>query len=202
MEESFDAFVVERGPAMLRFGYVLCGDGHLAEDMVQEVLARVHLKWSKIVRMHAPEAYVRTAIVREYLSWRRRRASTEAVMAELPERSGGGDPQQQVVDRSQMWALLSQLPRTQRAVLVLRFYCDLPDEEIAQLLGWAKPTVRAHASRGLARMRTILGPAARPDAPGSRRDPSALRPGEPGARPASPGEPGSRHRRQVEGGAP
>ncbi|MBN1171906.1 MAG: SigE family RNA polymerase sigma factor, partial [Micromonosporaceae bacterium] len=70
MTDDFDSFVIARSRALLRFAYVLCGNGHLAEDIVQEVLARAHQKWGRIHQMDAPEAYVRKAIVREYLSWR------------------------------------------------------------------------------------------------------------------------------------
>lgn len=166
MTIDFDEFVVSRGQALLRFAHVLSGDGYLAEDMVQEVLARAHRRWGRIQRMEAPEAYVRKAILREYLSWRRRRASTESVVAEVPETAGGlgpggpgvraGSLEHQVVSRDQMWTLLAGLPRTQRAVLVLRFYYDLPDDEIAAQLGRARPTVRSEASRALARLRQMM----------------------------------------------
>jgi RNA polymerase sigma-70 factor (sigma-E family) len=156
MSDDFDTFVVARGPALLRFAYVLCGNRHLAEDLVQEVLAKVHLRWKRIERMHAPEAYVRTAVVRQYLSWRRRRASGEHIVAELPEAIDPNDQEQRLLARDEVWQLLSELPRAQRAVLVLRFYDDLADAEIATLLGCAQPTVRAHASRALARLRTVL----------------------------------------------
>ena len=153
---DFDEFVHGRGRALLRFAYVLSGDAHLAEDLVQEVLARMHRRWHKVTEMENAEAYVRTAIVRQYLSWRRRRASKEAILAEVPEPPGRDDPQHRVVARDQMWQLLAGLPRAQRAVLVLRFYCDLPDDEIAALLGCGMSTVRSQAARALAKMRTML----------------------------------------------
>ena len=156
MSDGFDAFVVARGQALLRFAHVLCGSGHLAEDLVQEVLARAHRRWERIERMEAPEAYVRRAVVREYLSWRRRRASTERLVAQVPEPAHEHDPAQRVAARDEMWVLLAGLPRAQRAVLVLRFYADLADDEIAVALGCSPSTVRAHASRALARLRTAL----------------------------------------------
>jgi RNA polymerase sigma-70 factor (sigma-E family) len=155
--EGFDDFVRSRGGALLRFAYVLCGDAHLAEDIVQEVLARMHPRWARVTVMESPEAYVRTAIVRQFLSWRRRRAAGEAVVAEVPEPAGLDEPQQRVLARDQMWQLLAGLPRAQRAVLVLRFYCDLADPEIAVLLDCRESTVRSQAARALARMRTMLG---------------------------------------------
>jgi RNA polymerase sigma-70 factor (sigma-E family) len=146
-----------RGRALLRFAYVLSGDAHLAEDLVQEVLARVHRRWDRITAMDSPEAYIRTAIVRQFLSWRRRRSAGEAILSEVPEPAAREEPQQRVLARDQMWRLMAGLPRAQRAVLVLRFYCDLPDDEIARLLGCGESTVRSQASRALARMRKLMG---------------------------------------------
>jgi RNA polymerase sigma-70 factor (sigma-E family) len=153
---AFDDFVQSRGGALLRFGYVLSGDAHLAEDLVQEVLARMHRRWDRVAAMDHAEAYVRAAIVRQFLSWRRRRAARETILAELPEPAALPEPQQRIGDRDRMWRLLAGLPRAQRAVLVLRFYCDLPDDEIAALLGCGASTVRSQAARALARMRTML----------------------------------------------
>ncbi|HWS38631.1 MAG TPA: SigE family RNA polymerase sigma factor [Actinoplanes sp.] len=156
MLTDFDEFVKGRGSALLRFAFVLSGDAHLAEDLVQEVLARLHRRWDRITVMDHGEAYVRTSIVRQFLSWRRRRAYREAVLAEVPEPVVSDEPQQNLAARDQMWRLLRGLPRAQRAVLVLRFYCDLPDEEIAALLGCRQSTVRSHAARALTRMRTLM----------------------------------------------
>lgn len=155
--EGFDDFVRSRGDALLRFAYVLCGNAHLGEDLVQEVLARMHPRWERVTVMESPEAYVRTAIVRQFLSWRRRRSAGEAVVAEVPEPAGLDEPQQRVLARDQMWQLLAGLPRAQRAVLVLRFYCDLADADIAALLDCRETTVRSQAARALARMRTMIG---------------------------------------------
>jgi len=161
---SFDEFVQTRGWALLRFAYVLSGDSYLGEDLVQEVLARMHRRWPKVAAMDSPEAYVRTAIVRQFLSWRRRRSAGEAILAEVPEPSAADEPQHRVVVQDQMWRLLAGLPRSQRAVLVLRFYCDLPDEQIAALLNCGESTVRSQASRALAKMRTMMaGTGARDD---------------------------------------
>jgi RNA polymerase sigma-70 factor (sigma-E family) len=153
---GFDEFVQSRGWALLRFAYVLSGDAHLAEDLVQEVLARMHRRWERVTAMEHAEAYVRTAIVRQFVSWRRRRSAGEAVVAQVPEPPGPAEPQLRVLARDQMWRLLAGLPRAQRAVLVLRFYCDLPDDEIAAYLGCGESTVRSQAARALARMRTML----------------------------------------------
>jgi RNA polymerase sigma-70 factor (sigma-E family) len=155
---SFDEFVATRAPALLRFAYLLCGDRHLAEDMLQEVLARGYRRWDRIAPSGPPEAYLRRAILREYLSWRRRRASTESVVAVVPDRVGAGHLEDELAVRDEMWTLLAALPRTQRAVLVLRYYLDLPDGDIADLLGCAVPTVRVTAFRALTTLRGRLSP--------------------------------------------
>src|SRR5262245_53279569 len=114
---SFDEFVVSRGHALLRFAFLLTGDGHLAQDVVQEVLVRVHRRWDRVERLDAPEAYLRKAILRQYLSWRRRRASSEVVVPVVPDRVDHRDEAERAAERDETWALLATLPRAQRAVL-------------------------------------------------------------------------------------
>jgi RNA polymerase sigma-70 factor (sigma-E family) len=157
VQEPFEEYVTARSSRLLRFAYVLCGDRYLAEDLVQNVLAKAHRRWSRI-EAEQPDGYVRAAVVREYLSWRRRLASTEKVVAEPPEPGGGSMPDfaQRHAVRDELWRLLAGLPRTQRAVLVLRFYEDLDDRRIAEVLGCAPATVRVHASRALGTLRAEL----------------------------------------------
>jgi RNA polymerase sigma-70 factor (sigma-E family) len=153
---DFSEFVIARTPALLRFAYLLTGDGHLAEDLTQEALVRVHRRWSAIEHDGGPEPYVRAAILRQFLSWRRRRSSSELPLAELPDLP---DPQlraERVVERDEMWSLLATLPRAQRAVMVLRYYEDLADADIALLLGCTAATVRVHAFKALGRLRSTL----------------------------------------------
>jgi RNA polymerase sigma-70 factor (sigma-E family) len=151
--ESFEAFVAARGPGLLRFAYLLSRDRHQAQDLVQEALSRTHRRWS---RVDQPDAYVRRAIVNDFLSWRRRRASSEVVTDAVPHTAAGGRGHAAAqADRDAMWRMLAQLPRQQRAVLVLRFYEDLDDPTIAALIGCSPATVRAHASKALARLRTL-----------------------------------------------
>ncbi len=157
MPDGFEAYVAAKGQSLLRFAFVLTGNHHLAEDIVQEVLARMHARWRRLDRTDSPDAYVRRAIVREFLSWRRSRKSGEQAMATLPDRpSSQRDASQRLVDRDEVWHWLAGLARSQRAVLILRFYEDLSDDQIAEVLGCAKATVRVHASRGLARLRTVV----------------------------------------------
>ncbi|TQS46035.1 SigE family RNA polymerase sigma factor [Cryptosporangium phraense] len=152
---GFDEYVAARGLALLRFTYLLTGDYHLAEDLLQEALAKVHRRWSHLADAERPTAYVQKAILHQYLSWRRRRSSTETPIAEPPEHPTI-DHAELFAERTQLWHALSALPRQQRAVLVLRFYEDLDDDEIARLVGCSVVTVRSHASRGLAALRNSV----------------------------------------------
>ncbi len=160
--DGFDEYVQGRGRALLRFGYLLTGDRHLAEDLVQEVLARCHRSWRRIERLEQPEAYVRKAVLREYLSWRRRRSNTERAVADIPDRPAPADHADRIATRDELWTLLGGLSRMQRAVLVLRFYEDAADTDIAALLGCSPASVRVHASRGLTRLRAAVSGAAQP----------------------------------------
>lgn len=162
MQIEFSEFVLGRSSALLRFAYLLTGDRHLAEDLTQEALVRAHRRWSAIVGEEGPEPYVRKAILRQYLSWRRRRSSAERPSAELPETPVGGvhgDIAARVAEADAMWTLLRTLSRSQRAAVVLRYYEDLPDAEIARLLGCSPSTVRVHAFHALQKLRAALIPA-------------------------------------------
>lgn len=151
--ENFDDYVRARGGALLRFAYVLCGDSHRAEDFVQEALLRCSRKWRRIENGAGPDAYVRKAILRQYLSWRRRKSAAEHVSDQIEPADRRRDASDSLGERDAIWRMLVQLPRRQRAVLVLRFYEDLPTDEIAALLGMRPATVRVHASRGLEQLR-------------------------------------------------
>ncbi|MDT0346212.1 SigE family RNA polymerase sigma factor [Streptomyces litchfieldiae] len=151
---DFDDYVLTRGDALLRFAYVMCDDAQRAEDFVQEALVRCHRRWRRIERDAGLDAYVRKAIVRQYLSWRRRRAAEDRPTDALSDTRGRPDGAIEAIgERDAMLRLLAELPRRQRAVLVLRYYEDLPDGQIAELLSCSTATVRVHASRGLARLR-------------------------------------------------
>ncbi|MFD7153796.1 SigE family RNA polymerase sigma factor [Kribbella sp. NPDC059898] len=141
---------------LLRLGVMLTGNEHTAEDLVQTVLARAHRKWGRISRVGRPEAYLRTMVVNEFLGWRRLRKNNELLLAEPIELPTHDDIGLRQAQRDATWRLLAKLPRKQRAVLVLRYYEDLPDAEIAELLGVAAATVRSNAARALATLREHL----------------------------------------------
>jgi RNA polymerase sigma-70 factor (sigma-E family) len=160
--EEFDRFVRERHVALLRFAHVLSGDPHTAADLVQDALERTGMAWHRLQRRDNPESYVRRAIVNGFLNARRRRVR-ERLVAEPPDRPGPAASSRD----EQLWRLLAGLPRQQRAVLVLRFYEDLTEAEIAVILGCRLGTVKSNSSRALAKLRATLPESVLPE--GSER---------------------------------
>jgi RNA polymerase sigma-70 factor (sigma-E family) len=160
MGPAFEEFVAARGEALLRFALMLCADGDLAQDLVQSVLAKAYPRWARIVAMQRPEAYLKAVLINEHLRWWRRRSSRELPTAAplVAEHSPvtGSDHAGYHASRDAAWELLCSLPRRQRAVLVLRYYEDLPDAEIATILGCAESTVRSQAARALAVLRALV----------------------------------------------
>lgn len=156
MDDSFADYVAQRGDALLRFAYVLTGSRHLAEDIVQEVLVRILARWRGLSHVEQPDAYLRTAIVRQFVSWRRLRARREISLETVADAAVPTDTAGLHAARDEVWRMLATLPAKQRAVIVLRFYADLSDPQIAEALGCQPTTVRVHASRGLARLRGLL----------------------------------------------
>lgn len=153
---TFDEFVAARGEALLRFALMLCGDRYLAEDLVQSVLAKVYVRWRRVAGMQRPEAYVKTVLVHEHLRWWRRRSSTERPVPRPAPGDVADDGTAARASRDAAWELMGQLPKRQRAVLVLRYYEDLSDAEIAAVLGCAPSTVRSQAARALAALRAAV----------------------------------------------
>jgi RNA polymerase sigma-70 factor (sigma-E family) len=154
-ETDFEEFVSLRTDGLLRLAYLLCGDAHTAEDLVQEALLRCHRRWERVARVASPDAYVRRIVVNQHLSWRRRRSSTEQVVQPdlLPDRQAI-DSQETFAEWDLLWAAIQRLPARQRTVLVLRYYEDLSDADIADLLGSPVGTVRSQAARAISRLRT------------------------------------------------
>ena len=153
MSTSFEEYVAVRGAALLRFARALTGDDHRAEDLVQDALARAYLRWHRIVRSDRPDVYLRRAVINANASWWRRRASREQPVEHTADRAGPGDLGAEAVERDAMRRRVARLPHQQRAVLVLRYYEDLDDAAIAEILGCGVNTVRTHARRALHTLR-------------------------------------------------
>jgi RNA polymerase sigma-70 factor (sigma-E family) len=132
----------DRYEPMVRLAYLMTGSRDVAEELVQDAFLNVHRSWRRVTN---PNAYLRTAVVNACNSWGRRKT------LELHRRPAPPDPAMLVAD--EMWDTLQVLPTRQRAAIVLRYYEDLPDAQIAELLGCREATVRTAIHRGLARLR-------------------------------------------------
>ncbi|MFJ6935859.1 SigE family RNA polymerase sigma factor [Streptomyces sp. NPDC101132] len=150
---GFDEFAAARWERLVRIAFLLTGDFHEAEDLVQTTLIKVHGRWHRI-RAESLDAYVRRALVNTHRSRLRRRTITQLLVPRLPEEAAPAPPGGEVEERDAMLTLLDTLAPRQRAVLVLRFWEDLTEEETARVLDCSVGTVKSQASRALARLRT------------------------------------------------
>ncbi|MFI9008477.1 SigE family RNA polymerase sigma factor [Actinosynnema sp. NPDC053489] len=156
MPDDYDQFVTDRLDRLLRYATALTCDKHLAQDIVQDVLLRARQRWARIGAVDAPYPYVKRMVTNDYLSWRRRRAARDvsATHAALDAVAPAvADPAVRHAERDAMRARIAVLPRRQRAALVLRYYEDSTDAEIAEVLGCTEGTVRSHISRALHTLR-------------------------------------------------
>ncbi|MEV5355821.1 MULTISPECIES: SigE family RNA polymerase sigma factor [unclassified Streptomyces] len=164
---DFEEFVEACGPRLLRMAWLLTGDAHLAEDLLQTALAKVWPKWPRIAREH-PEAYVRKTLLTTHASWWRRRWRGEVPHGEVPDRPAGGDPFTGVDLEQALSVTVRQLPPRQRAVLVLRYFEDLSIEETADVLGCRPGTVKSQAAKALRTLRGLLDGSSHVPADGHR----------------------------------
>jgi RNA polymerase sigma-70 factor (sigma-E family) len=161
-DREFEAFVREQHDALLRLAYLMTGEPDRAADLVQHALAGVYAAWPRI---DDPARYVRRSLANGRTSLWRRRRHGEVPTGAPPDLPTPRDLVGEVDERDAMWRALGHLPPRQRSVLVLRYYEDRPDEEIARLLGTSESTVRSQAHRGLRALAAQL--AARTPAPSS-----------------------------------
>jgi RNA polymerase sigma-70 factor (sigma-E family) len=165
VDAALAEFAAARWSALLRFGLLLTGNAADAEDLVQTALARTAVRWRVMRTLERPEAYVRTAMVRLCANRWRSLLSRERLTADVPDVAAVCDPIEDVADREAMWAALRTLPPRQRAVVVLRYYEDMSEREIARLLGITQGTVKSQASKALRTLRSVLD---EPDEPAAR----------------------------------
>jgi RNA polymerase sigma-70 factor (sigma-E family) len=157
-DEAFAAFVSANAASLLRTAHLLVGDPHRAEDLLQTALTKAYVHWDRIRHQDAARGYVRKILANTATSWWRRKSSREQPVERIPEvgvpdRSGESDAAEEI------WSYLSQLPKRQRTVLVLRFYEDMSEAAVADVLGISRGTAKSSASRGLARLRELMGEA-------------------------------------------
>jgi RNA polymerase sigma-70 factor (sigma-E family) len=152
---QFAEFVRTNMPALSRTAFLLTGSRVGAEDLVQETLVRLFRRRDWLLDADVPVAYARRALANQFVNDKRRASSREIVLADMPE-SGQSHPDSagELVERDAMWRLIGTLPDRQRAAIVLRYYDDLADEDIAKALEARVGTVRSLISRGLASLRT------------------------------------------------
>lgn len=149
---TFEALVDARSTSLLRTAYLLTGDWGTAEDLLQTALAKTWFRWDALRDTHAAEAYVRQVMSRTFATWWRRRWRGEIPTAVLPDQPDH-DPYTGVVTRDLLRRALAELPPRQRAIVVLRFYEDLSEAQVAETLGCSVGTVKSTVSRALVRLR-------------------------------------------------
>ena len=151
---DFGEFVAARSPELLRLAYVLTGDQHAAEDLMQGALTKAAAHWGRI--HGAAEAYVRRVMYHEQVSWWRRRARRpEVAMAQVPELPAQ-DELAGVEARMALRDALLALPPGKRVMLVLRYLEDLPEGQVAEILGCSVGTVRSQTHKAIAQLRSVL----------------------------------------------
>lgn len=156
--DEFEAFVTARYEALLRFAVVVTGERDRAQDVLQNALVRTAVRWNSVRDKDHPDAYVRRAIVTQWANtrrglWRDRVRLDAIPEPALPDGLGGLD------DHHLVWSALASLPPRQRAVVVLRFYEQLSESEIADVLGCGRGTVKSQAAKGLEHLRRALAAA-------------------------------------------
>ena len=152
-DTEFSAYMAARQPSLLRTAYLLTGDRHTAEDLVQTALAKLYLSWDKVQHREHVDGYVRRILVNENNSlWRRGWKKREHTAELLPEPTPVVDEYDDGRNTA-LWDLVQSLPKKARAVLVLRYYEQLSEAETAEVLGISVGTVKSQTSRALATLR-------------------------------------------------
>ncbi len=158
-EEEYRAFVAVRLEPLRRLAYLLCRDWHTADDLVSITIGKLYRHWRRVSAAHNVDAYVRGVLTHAWLDerrrpWRREETVLELIdQANVPADARAGP--EGVSDRLALLDLLAQLPARRRAVVVLRFYCDLSVEDTAEILGITEGTVKSQAARGLVTLRLL-----------------------------------------------
>jgi RNA polymerase sigma-70 factor (sigma-E family) len=155
-ERLYHEYVTARLPQLRRLAFLICGDWHLAEDVVSTVLTKLYVGWRKVLRADSLDAYVRKMIIRSVVDERRRPWRRESPSEYGPPERAGADPTDSTADQLVLRDTLRLMPPRQRAVLVLRFYEGLNVAETATALGCSEGNVKSQTARGLAALRNLL----------------------------------------------
>lgn len=153
-DEEFEQFVGREYDRLRRVAVALTGNSHDAEDLLQETLTKLLVRWGKVTAADSPTRYAHRTMVNTFLSGKRRRASTEVVSSEVVGlNTSSSDPTSDFVQRDDLLSAVLRLPPNQRVVIVLRYLEDLPASEVADILGKREGAVRATCHRGLENLR-------------------------------------------------
>ncbi|MER7416794.1 SigE family RNA polymerase sigma factor [Micromonospora peucetia] len=155
-EDEYRQFVAARLEPLRRTAYLLCRNWHTADDLVSITIGKLYRHWRRVRAADNVDAYARGVLTHSWLDERRRPWRREKAVDELPERVDLNLPDPSMADRAMLLESLGQLPARRRAVIVLRFYCDLSVEETAQILGITTGTVKSQTARGLEALRLLL----------------------------------------------
>lgn len=153
-ERDYAEYLTSRLPYLRRTAYLLCGDEHRAEDVVQDTAIRLYLKWHRVQAADNTDAYVHRVLVRQYMRQYRLAWSRVLIMDRTPERET--PPAASVEERERVNKALAQLGRRQRMVIVLRYFCDLSVIDTAAVLDCSEGTVKSQTARALATLRGLL----------------------------------------------
>jgi RNA polymerase sigma-70 factor (sigma-E family) len=153
---DFIAFVDRRGRHHLRTAVLLTGDWHAAEDLVQSALVKLYRAWPRLDTTVDPDAYLRQVMVNTHRSWWRARWRRETPVEGFPDVAGGDDVEDRFAVADVVRRALATLPVRQRTALVLRYFEDLPEAQVARLMGCTTGSVKTHTHRGLRAMRSLL----------------------------------------------
>jgi len=168
--EAFKGYVAARSAALLRTAYMLTGNKADAEDLLQTALAKTYLAWESIRDRESVDAYVRRIMLNTRTSWwRRRRHVGEFPTDQVPEAPVRHDETERIVLHDALWNALADLPKRQRAMVVLRYYEDLSEAETAVALGVSVGTVKSTTARALAKLRDHVGLRADAEIIGAKR---------------------------------
>ena len=166
-DAEFSAYMEARQASLMRTAYLISGDRHTAEDLVQTALAKLYLAWDRVEDRGSLDGYVRRVIVNEHNSlWRRPFKRREHATDTLPEQAA---PVTETGRNEDLWSFVQTLPRKQRAAVVLRYYEELSEAETAEILGVSVGTVKSQTSRALAALRSRSAEVAHLD-PASQED--------------------------------
>jgi RNA polymerase sigma-70 factor (sigma-E family) len=153
-ESAFRGFAVTRRPSLRRTAFLLCGDWHQADDLVQTALVKLYVAWPRIHSSEAPDGYAHRTLVRCFLDERRRPWRRESPVEAVDDFGTAVRPTEDLLDLREA---LAQLPRRQRATLLMRFWLDASVAQTADALGCSEGTVKSQTARAMTTLRALLG---------------------------------------------